>query len=59
MSQVVAIMSMSPLGEPLLVAHQARHLGDAYRRLGRAELAEPSYIEAGPSRMNARRVEAM
>src|SRR2546423_11645944 len=33
-------------GEPLLLAHRVRHLGDAYRRLGRAELAEPSYIEA-------------
>ena len=34
------------LGEPLLLAHRVRHLGDAYRRLGRADLAEPSYIEA-------------
>jgi tetratricopeptide (TPR) repeat protein len=34
------------LGEPLLLAHRVRHLGDAYRRLGRADLAEPSYVEA-------------
>ena len=34
------------LGDPLVVAHRVRHLGDAYRHLGRADLAEPSYQEA-------------
>lgn len=34
------------VGQPLLLAHRVRHLGDAYRRLGRTELAEPAYTEA-------------
>jgi tetratricopeptide (TPR) repeat protein len=32
--------------DPLVLAHRVRHLGDAYRRLGRATLAEPCYVEA-------------
>jgi len=30
----------------LVLAHRVRHLGDAYRRQGRSELAESCYIEA-------------
>ena len=33
-------------GDRLVLAHRVRHLGDAYRRLGRTEAAEPCYIEA-------------
>ena len=33
-------------GDPLVIAHRVRHLGDAYRRLDRAESAEPHYVEA-------------
>jgi len=33
-------------GDPLVLAHRVRHLADAYRRLGRAELSEPAYQEA-------------
>ena len=32
--------------DPLLLAHRVRHLGDAYRRMGRAALAEPCYVES-------------
>ena len=32
--------------DSLVLAHRLRHLGDAYRRLGRAALAEPCYREA-------------
>jgi tetratricopeptide (TPR) repeat protein len=32
--------------DPLKLAHAVRHLGDAYRRAGKAALAEPCYLEA-------------
>lgn len=32
--------------DPLGLAHRVRHLGDAYRRLGRAASADACYVEA-------------
>jgi hypothetical protein len=34
------------VGEPLVLAHTIRHLGDVYREQGCPELAEPCYHEA-------------
>ena len=42
----LAVSLARALGDPLTLAHSVRHLADAYRRLGQAELAEPSYQEA-------------
>ena len=42
----LAVSLARALGDPLKLAHSVRHLADAYRRLGQAELAERSYQEA-------------
>jgi tetratricopeptide (TPR) repeat protein len=42
----LAVSLARAVGDPLVVAHRIHHLADVYRRLGRADLAEPSYQEA-------------
>ena len=42
----LAVSLARALGDPLMRAHSIRHLADAYRRRGQAELAEPAYQEA-------------
>jgi tetratricopeptide (TPR) repeat protein len=42
----VALTMARAQGEPLLIAHIARHLGDIYRKNGRNDKAEPLLKEA-------------
>ncbi len=42
----VAVALARTRGDPLVLAHNVRHLGDAYRRIGRAAKAEPCYLES-------------
>jgi tetratricopeptide (TPR) repeat protein len=42
--QAVAICR--ELGDPLVLAHTVRHLGDVHYESGRRELAEPCHVEA-------------
>lgn len=41
-----AVARARKVDDPLKLAHRVRHLGDAYYYAGRAELAEPCYVEA-------------
>lgn len=42
----LSVAGLRQIDEPLRLAHQVRHLGDAYRRAGEYSLAEPCYVEA-------------
>ena len=42
----LAVAKSRKVDEPLRLAHAVRHLGDAYYYAGRAEQAEPCYVEA-------------
>lgn len=42
----LSVAGLRQIDEPLRLAHQVRHLGDAYRRAGELALAEPCYVEA-------------
>jgi tetratricopeptide (TPR) repeat protein len=41
-----AVAICRELGDPLLLAHTVRHLGDVHQDAGRLDLAEPCYHEA-------------
>ena len=41
-----AVAICRQLGDPLILAHTVRHLGDLHQDAGRVELAEPCYDEA-------------
>ena len=42
----LAVAKSRKIDDPLRLAHAVRHLGDAYYYAGRAEQAEPCYVEA-------------
>jgi tetratricopeptide (TPR) repeat protein len=41
-----AVALFRQAGDPLVLAHTVRHLGDVYREAGECSLAEPCYVEA-------------
>jgi tetratricopeptide (TPR) repeat protein len=41
-----AVVLFREVGEPLILAHAVRHLGDVYHEHGSPDLAEPCYHEA-------------